>query len=486
MSDKPRNIIVIMADEHARQVLGAYGNPHVKTPNLDRLAARGVLFENAYCNNPICVPSRASFATGRYTHQTGHWDNAKPYLGEEASWGHRLISRGHRAVSIGKLHYRNTTDPTGFSEQILPMHIHGGVGMVSGLLRERERKIPQLAAEVASGDSEYLQYDRDIAAATVDWLTQTAARPDGKPWALFVSFVCPHFPLVAPPEFYNLIDPDTLPLPDRTIPENEHPAVAGMRRRSDYDSGFKDDPAHIRRALAAYYGMVAFQDANVGKILDTLEASGLSEDTLVVYTADHGDNLGQRRLWGKSNMFEEAAGVPMILAGPGVAPARVKTPVSLVDIHPTIIEAVGLPPHPEDHDLPGRSLLALGAEADDAERTVFVEYHTVGTDRGQFLVRWGRYKYIHYEGYAPQLFDLEADPTERRDLAADPAFAELLAEGAARLAKICDPAAVDRAAWADQTARIEALGGAEALQDAKGFSYFTPAPKPDALGQSAA
>lgn len=481
MTAKPRNIIVIMADEHARQVLGAYGNPHVKTPNLDRLAAQGALFENAYCNNPICVPSRASFATGRYTFETGHWDNSKAYQGEVPAWGHRLIETGHRAVSIGKLHYRNETDPTGFSEQILPMHIHGGVGMVTGLLRERERRIPQLAGQVARGDSEYLQYDRDIRDATVTWLEEAAAKPDDRPWALFVSFVCPHFPLVAPPEFYDLIDPDTLPLPDRTIPENEHPAVAGMRRRSDYDSPFNDDPAHIRRALAAYYGMVAFQDANVGKILETLAATGLDRDTLVVYTADHGDNLGQRRLWGKSNMFEESAGVPMIVAGPGVAPARVKTPVSLVDLFPTIIEAVGQDPHPGDATLPGRSLLRIGAEPDDPDRTVFVEYHTVGTDRGHFLVRWDRYKYIHYEGYAPQLFDLETDPAERDDLASDPAYAAALDEGRRRLHAICDPAEVDRAARADQQARIEALGGAEKLKDASGFSYFTPAP-----GRSAA
>ncbi len=471
MTETPRNIVVIMADEHARQVLGAYGNRHVHTPNLDRLAAGGVLFENAYCNNPICVPSRANFATGRYTHETGHWDNAKPYLGEQPSWGHRLAETGHRAVSIGKLHYRDASDPTGFSEQILPMHIHGGVGMVTGLLRGRERVLPQLADGVGRGDSPYLTYDRQIRDATVTWLEDAATRPDEAPWALFVSFVCPHFPLVAPPEFYDIYDPDTLPLPDRALPENEHPAIAALRRRQNYDAGFKDDEAHIRQALAAYYGMVSFQDANVGRILDTLDRTGLRGDTLVVYTADHGDNLGNRRLWGKSNMFEEAAGVPMILNGPGVTPARVRTPVSLVDLFPTIVEAVGEAPDARDADLPGRSLLRVAVEPDDRDRTVFAEYHTVGTETGMFLVRWDRFKYIHYEGHAPQLFDLESDPQERIDLASDPAHAGTLAEGRRRLLAICDPSRVNAAALADQARRIAALGGADKLKDATGFNY---------------
>lgn len=476
MTSPARNILVIMADEHAKQVLGAYGNEIVKTPNLDRLAAEGTLFESAYCNDPICVPSRASFATGRYVHQTGHWDNARPYTGEEPSWGHRLQETGHRAVSIGKLHYRDPSDPTGFTDQILPLHILEGKGDLAGIVRDNPRRaVGGMAEQAGRGDSTYLQYDRDIRDAAVDWLRDAAAQPDDKPWALFVSFVCPHFPLVAPPEFFDLYPLDSLPFPVKREAGGDHPVVAGLRDNIPYDSYFRDE-AHIRTALAAYYGMVSFQDDNVGRLLKVLDETGLRDNTVIVYTADHGDNLGNRRLWGKSNMFEESAAVPLILQGPGVPQGkRVATNVSLVDVYPTVVEAVGERAHPDDAALPGRSLLTIAKENDDTDRTVFSEYHATGAITGIFMVRWDRYKYIHYEGYRPQLFDLVSDPDEVNDLAREAAYNDILEEGARRLAAICDPAAVTAEAFADQQRRIDELGGREAVTSLKGFGY-TPAP----------
>ena len=190
-----------------------------------------------------------------------------------------------------------------------------------------------------------------------------------------------------------------------------------LRAVQDYEDHFEDE-RHVRTALAAYYGMVSFLDDNIGRVLQALEASGLAEDTLVVYTSDHGDNLGTRTFWGKSNMYEEAVGVPLILQGAGVPRGRrVRTPVSLVDGYPTILEAVGVPPGAAERGLPGASLLGL-AQGDDPERTVFSEYHAFASITGIFMVRFGRWKYVHYEGYRPQLYDLEADPGETRDLAA--------------------------------------------------------------------
>src|SRR4051794_20682619 len=122
-----KNVLFIMSDEHSKRVCGAYGNPVIRTPNLDRLAAEGTLFANAYCNSPICVPSRASFATGRYVHEIGCWDNAHPYAGTPESWGHRLQRSGHRCDSIGKLHYRSVEDPAGFDNEILPLHVLDGI-----------------------------------------------------------------------------------------------------------------------------------------------------------------------------------------------------------------------------------------------------------------------------------------------------------------------------------------------------------------------
>jgi choline-sulfatase len=474
-----RNVLFIMSDEHSRRVLGAYGNSVVRSPTLDKLAAGGTLFESAYCNCPICVPSRASFATGRYVHAIGNWDNAFPYCGTPSSWGHRLHSTGHRCDSIGKLHYRGSDDSNGFDNEILPLHVLKGEGDVQGMLRRpppTRDSTNQLAGDAGPGNSTYLQYDRDIRDETMAWLNSAAAKRADKPWCLFVSFVCPHFPLVAPPEFFNLYDLKNLPMPRLRNPADfpDHPVLRKLREVQNYEDHFRDEE-HVRIALAAYYGMVSFLDDNIGRVLNALDETGLDKETLVVYTSDHGDNLGARTFWGKSNMYEEAVGVPLIIKGPGIpAGKRVATPVSLVDVYPTIIEAVGEESTLEERNLPGTSLLRL-LNGEGAGRTVFSEYHAVGSMTGIFMVRFGRYKYVHYEGYRSQLFDLEADPMETRDLALEPNNEVTIVEGEKRLRAICDPAKVSTQAFADQERRIRELGGAEAVRKRGSYPY-TPAP----------
>jgi choline-sulfatase len=471
------NVLFIMSDEHSRHVLGAYGNGIVHTPNLNALATNGTLFESAYCNCPICVPSRASFATGRYVHAIGYWDNAFPYRGTPDSWAHRLHDTQHRCDSIGKLHYRGSDDPNGFDDEILPLHVLDGEGDVKGMLRRPplvSKSTGQLAGDAGAGNSTYLQYDRDIRDRASQWLSSVAAAPPDKPWCLFVSFVCPHFPLVAPPEFFNLYDLKNLPLPRLRDPTDfpDHPVLRRLREVQNYEDHFRNED-HVRTAIAAYYGMVSFLDDNIGRILRTLETIGLAEDTLVIYTSDHGDNLGTRTFWGKSNMYEEAVGVPLILRGPGIPHGRrIHTPVSLVDCYPTIIEAAGETVPDGGH--PGTSLLRL-LEGQQPERTVFSEYHAVGSMTGIFMVRFGRYKYVHYEGYRPQLFDVEADPGEVHDLALEAGHDRALDEGKHRLRAICDPTEVTRRAFADQERRIAELGGIAAVMERGSYPY-TPAP----------
>ena len=474
-----RNVVFIMSDEHSRRVLGSYGNKVVKSPNLDALAAGGTRFENAYCNCPICVPSRASFATGRYVHAIGYWDNAFPYRGTPASWGHRLHDTNHRCDSIGKLHYRGSDDPNGFDNEILPLHVLNGEGDVQGMLRRpppMRDSTGQLAGDAGPGNSTYLEYDRKIRDEAMRWLKDAAARRPDKPWCLFISFVCPHFPLVAPPEFFNLYDLKKLPLPLLRDPVDfpDHPVLRKLREVQNYEDHFRNEE-HVRVALAAYYGMVSFLDDNIGHVLKALGETGLESDTLVVYTSDHGDNLGTRTFWGKSNMYEEAVGVPLILKGPGIpAGRRVATPVSLVDAYPTIIDAIGEAATAEERKLPGKSLLRL-LDGQDADRTVFSEYHAVGSMTGIFMVRFGRYKYVHYEGYRPQLFNLDADPMETHDLALLHGHDDLIAEGERRLRAICDPAEVSARAFNDQERRIRELGGLEAVL-MRGSYPYTPAP----------
>lgn len=476
---EPTNLLVIMSDQHSRHVLGAYGNPVVRTPNLDALARRGTTFTNAYCNSPICVPSRASFATGRYVHETGNWDNAMPYLGTEAaSWGHRLTAQGHRVTTIGKLHYRAADDPTGFPEQHLPMHVLNGVGDLWHSLRGAMPPRPESrehVIEARAGESGYTRYDRAIAAESARWLREEAGDA-GKPWVLFVSLVTPHFPLIAPEEFLGLYRPDDMPLPVQHAPHEwpRHPALEAHRAQGMLAKPF--DEATMRRAIAAYYGLVSFMDAQVGAVLAALDAAGLRERTRVIYTSDHGEMLGEHGMWWKSALYEGAAGVPLVLVGPDVPEGRVvATNVSLVDCFPSIVEAVSASLAPEDGDLPGTSLWSLAREP-DRPRTVFGEYHAIYASSGQFMLRDGRHKYIEYVGLPPQLFDLHADPDEVHDLAPDPEYAHILAACAAALRTIADPDTVDQQARADQARVIAAAGGRDAVVGRAVRVPYTPAP----------
>jgi choline-sulfatase len=480
----PRNLLFVMSDEHNKRVLGAAGHGIIHTPNLDRLAASGVRFAEAYCNSPICVPSRASFQTGRYVHNIRFWDNAIAYDGSVPSWAHRLKAAGHRVDAIGKLHFRSAEDDNGFTREYMPLHIVDGIGAPTGMLRDPpppSKAALRLAAEAGRGDSDYQRYDDRITAAAEAWLAERAARPDEKPWCLFVSLVCPHFPLISRPEWYDLYPENKLPWP-RMYDRNErpsHPFVDAMRRSQIYDEGF-DEPQKVRRAIAAYFGMVSFVDDNVGRLLKALASTGLLATTRVVYTSDHGDNLGTRGLWGKSNMYEESAGVPLIMAGPEVPQGVVcKDPVSLVDAFPTIVDCVGLPANPADADLPGANLLDVVAGS-AAPRTIMSEYHASGAAAAAFMIRHGSFKYVHYVGMPPQLFDLAADPYETTDLGRRPDFSGVLATCEAKLREVLDPEAVDALARADQAARIAALGGREAILSRGGFGH-SPVPGTNAL-----
>jgi len=477
---EPRNLLIIMSDEHNPTVLGCAGHRIVQTPNLDALAARGTRFTSAYTASPLCVPARAAFAVGKYVHQIGYWDNADPYEGAVPSWHHVLRSRGHRAVAIGKLHFRGRSgDDHGFSEEIVPMHVVDGVGDVKGLIRE---DIPvrkggeKLAKYAGPGESTYTVYDRDIAARAQVWLHEEAPKYRDRPWVLFVSLVLPHFPLVSPPHWFYRYFRSDLPLPKayRHGERPRHPYTDEYARVADYDTHFRDDTA-VRRALAAYYGMVSSLDENIGRILAAVDGANLAASTRIVYTSDHGDNLGARGLWGKATFYEESAGVPLIVAGPDIpAGGVIATPSDHTDFYPTILESVGITAPEVVQGHPGMSLDALLAGG-HRDRTVLSEYHASGSIAAAYMVRWAQWKYCRYNAYRPQLFDLVADPEEMRDLAGDPAFASVLAEGERRLRERLDPEEVDARAKRRQKALLESFGGRDAAL-ARGDVGFTPAP----------
>lgn len=477
---KPTNILFLMSDEHNKAVLGHAGNPVVRTPNLDGLAARGTVFQNAYTNCPICIPARASLHTGRYVHQLRNWSNGEPYRGQVPGWAHRLRDSGHRVVSVGKLHFRKTEDDNGFTNEILPMHVLHGIGDLHGCVRRPPPKRPtvgRLAKEVGFGESDYTRYDEAVTERACRWLRDEATRPADQPWALFVSWARPHFPMIAPEKYREIYPPESMPLDlHRRVREApDHPALRVLREVQNYDDYFVDEN-NMRAAIAAYYGMVSAMDEQVGKVLAALDEVGAAGDTTILYTSDHGDNLGNRTFWGKSNMYEDSLAVPMFMAGPGIAEGRqVATPVSLVDVYPTVLDIAGMEQTARERDvLPGRSLLQIADEG-ETDRTVFAEYHAVGAITGMFVVRFDRWKYVHYEGYAPQLFDLVEDPLEAHDLGQSPAHGAILAEADRRLREIVDPSAANEQAFADQAAMIDRHGGLEAVLKGGEFPH-TPIP----------
>jgi choline-sulfatase len=478
---RSQNLVIIMSDQHSRGMMGCYGNPIVRTPNLDRLAARGTRFTSCWTPSPVCIPARAAFATGKYIHQIGFWDNADPYDGSVLSWHHRLREAGHRVVSIGKLHFRSDDDDCGFSETQVPMHVVEGKGDLLGLIRDDlpvRGAAHKMARMAGAGESPYTLYDRDIAARAQIWLHEEAGKYTDKPWVLFVSFVAPHYPLTAPPEhFYRYYNNAHLPKPKFYDLDQrpDHPFVLDYSRAFNFDDYFETEQ-DVRRATAGYYGLCSFMDEQAGKVLDALDVCGLAPATRVIYTSDHGDALGKRGLWGKSTLYEETCGVPLIVAGDAIPRHRViDTPTTLLDVYPFIFDCVGENDvRMIEPDHPGISLARL-ANGDTPQRTVLSEYHGMGSTTGAFAIRNGHYKYVHYVKYRPQLFDLYSDPDEERDLSTDPHYAAVLKGCDSKLRSMLSPEDIDARAKRRQAEQLARYGGREAVI-ARGDLGFSPPP----------
>lgn len=474
-----------MSDEHTRSVMGAYGNALVQTPVLDRLADSGLRFDNAYTPSPICIPARASFATGSYTFEHRCWSSAEPYFGQQQSWMHRLRGQGHRVTSIGKLHYRSAADDVGFSEQILPMYLaNNGLGWPQGLQRRPMYDFPEaaeLAAGIGPGETSYTQYDRDITAASIDWLDQISKEePDKleKPWVLFVSFICPHFPLSAPQEFYDIYRDIQLPaaFDSNALNQLKHPVLDRMREFWNYNDYFDDDAQ--REGLKNYYALCSFVDDNIGQVLKTLEGSGQAENTQIIYTSDHGDMIGNHGIWCKSFMYEDSVGIPMTLSGPGIKPGVISTPVSLIDIAATIEYSVCRSIDTNRLPWQGRALQSF-ADTPEPDRPVLSEYHDGGSPTGVYMLRQGCWKYIYFaEGHPALLFNLDDDPQELQNRIDDPLAASAVAHLKAQLFEILDPEGVNRQAFADQAGMVEKLGGLEQIRAMQSFNH-TPLERAD-------
>ena len=472
------NVLFIISDQHQQKVTGCYGHDFVQTPNIDRLAAQGTRFTTAYTNSPICVPARAALATGRYVHETGYWDNSHPYDDRIDSWHHMARERGANVVSIGKLHFRHDCDPAGFDQQIIPMHMVGVFGDVRECVKRPlapPLKRSRTAEQIGVGESDYTKYDNNVTNRTCEWLRDKGTSNARKPWVLMSSFVCPHPPHIAPQAFYDLYDDLVIPIPklsDKNAPV--HPWIQLQQRSRNHEDFLTPESKQV--LLKAYYGCTTFMDDNVGKVLAALDESGLRDDTIVIYTSDHGENLGARGLWGKSNMYEEACALPMIISGKGVPKAKVcTTPVTLIDIAPTILDAIGHNEIAAKESLSGASLIQTSKAVNNPNKIAFSEYFAAAADRATYMIRKGKFKYIHYVGYEPELFDLEADPEELNNLASDSAYQLIVEEYQSDLQLIVDPDDADERAYQAQETLLNAFGGRDKAI-AKGAVQGSPPP----------
>ena len=468
------NVLILCSDEHARRALGCYGHPVAQTPTLDRLATAGLRFTRAYSPSPICISARASLATGLEVHEHRCWSSAEPYHGQHESWMHRLRARDHAVVSIGKLHFRSANDDNGFSEELLPIHLaNGGKGWPQALLRRPLCDFDQaaeLARDAGPGDSDYTDFDKAVATEACRWLKRYPQRIKNRPWALFVSFVSPHYPLIAPQPFYDLYAGQRMaPAVAEGPARPHHPVLREIAKFWDYESHF--DPPSRERAKRAYFGLCSFLDDNIRQVLEALEDSGAAGETLVLYLSDHGEMLGNHGFWTKSVMYEDSVGIPLLMRGRGLPTGENDTLVSLTDVAATVERAVGLEPRPAETPWQGRPLQDIAA-APDAARFLLSQYHDGGSPTGYFMLRQDDWKLVHYAGgHPPQLFDMAGDPYELRDLGEDPDFERRREDLYGRLTEILDPEAVNDQAFADQAAVLQRFGGREAVAALPGFNH---------------
>ena len=433
MNPRP-NLLFLFSDQHARRVTGCYGDTTGVTPNLDRLAGEGIVFDNVYCPSPLCVPSRMAMLTARHPYEQECWTNDDYLRSDAATWLHAVGAAGYRPVLAGRLHSMGPDQLHGYAERMVGDHSPnwGGVPRHDlGVLDKANDPWPESLARSGMGQSAYQVKDVETANAACTYLRDVAQRKRSghdEPFCLTVGFLLPHPPYVAWREDYARFDGRVAPPSHATPPDNAHPWEAWWRDDRGIANVSHDD---TMRARTAYFGLVHRLDALIGAILDCLESNGLADDTLVVYTTDHGDHLGERGLWWKHTLYEESVHVPLIVRWPGRLPAseRRAQVASLIDVSATMIDALGGDPLPLAR---GRTLLPVARDPNAEWRnetfaehcTDIVPAWTGGRATQQRMIRSGRFKLIYHHGDAAQLFDLEADPHERNDLVADPRYAQ--------------------------------------------------------------
>lgn len=450
---KQPNVLIIMSDEHRPSVAGFAGDEVAETPNLDALASDGIAFANAHCAFPLCSPSRVAFLTGKHPHKTGAFTNYDYLKSDVATFAHAFAVAGYETVLAGRMHFQGPDQRHGFNQRIIgdlgksayrAMFDDGApppsspelVGAYGDLHDAAGQNVTGLTKS-GVGATGIHAYDKEVARCAVEFVEQRPETAD--PFLLVVGFALPHPPYVAPAaEYARFAGRVPPPLPASPDP---HPADADHRVSSG-SAGMPDDDPAIDRVRTAYYAQCSMLDENIGRVLSALDNSTFGEDTIVVYTSDHGDQLGDRGMWWKNTFYQSSVGVPLVMRWTGrITPTKVPQNVSLVDVGPTLLDLAGIEPLPEASGHSFRCLI----EGDPTlwADEVFAESRGLGQiGRYQRMVRRGRWKLSYFHGLEPQLFDMEDDPQELVDLAQDPRYASLRASLLRSILSDWDPEAI--------------------------------------------
>lgn len=432
MTSRP-HILFLMADQLAASSLPFHGHPLVKTPNLSRLAEQGVVFDSAYCNSPLCAPSRFALMTGRLPSRTGGFDNAADLPADTPTFAHYLRDAGYTTALSGKMHFCGPDQLHGFERRLTSDIYPADYGWYVDWDHPEERPsyYHNMSSVQQAGPcvrSNQLDFDDEVTFQARRFLHDYARSKETRPFCLTVSLTHPHDPYTIPRKWWDRYDHDAIDMPSLSWQQVPHdPHSERLRHVYQLDDNTLNDE-QIRNARHAYYGAISYVDDQLGAVLEALEESGLAEDTIVVFSGDHGDMLGERGLWYKMSWFEDSARVPMIVHAPGrFSPHRVSQSVSTLDLLPTFVELThpqGAPDYPVPID--GRSLLPhlTGSGGHDE---VIGEYMAEGAIAPLIMIRRGEYKYVHSPCDPDQLFNLADDPQELDNLAEQPAHAERVA-----------------------------------------------------------
>ncbi|NNF64009.1 MAG: choline-sulfatase [Acidimicrobiia bacterium] len=461
MKTRTPNVLLVMADQLAPHATGTYGHPLVRTPNMDALARRGVRFDATYAHSPLCAPARFSFLSGQAITRIGAYDNAAEFPASVPTVAHYMRLMGYRTCLSGKMHFVGPDQLHGFDERVTTDIYPADFAWTPNWDQSSERigkwyhNMDSLHEAGQAAMTYQIEYDEEVGFAAKRRIYDYARDGDERPWMLVASFIHPHDPYVARPEWWNLYDHDEIDLPTPVEPTALDAHSKRIRAGIEYDTvGATEE--HIRSARHGYYANTSYFDSWLGRLIETVEETGQADNTLIILTADHGDMLGERGQWFKMSMFERSARVPFIIAGPGISPDIVPNACSHLDFLPTLLDIASGDgrPWPEiGQDLDGRSLWHLINGGEDAVDETTGEYCAEMTSYPIFMIRRGAFKYIHCETDPPLLYDLASDPDETRNLAEDPAHADLSAEFAAEVAAKWDSEAIREQVLSSQRAR---------------------------------